>query len=234
MPRPPSILRNSDAVRVAAAQSVSIKEALSILGLRAAGGNYRAFREACIRANVDLPRWTQGSPRTGDFKRSVPDSTIFCANSSYANRKRIKRRLIEGGLPQRCALCALGPEWNGRPLVLHLDHINGIHDDNRRENLRLLCPNCHSQTATFAGRNAKKTTTTPCEWCSYPNRSDSRRCGGCLHWFVQRAEWHPEKIDWPDREVLISMLRKQSAVAVARALGVSPRAIGKRLAREAA
>lgn len=56
----------------------------------------------------------------------------------------------------KCACCGNTGEWNGRPLVLQLDHINGDNCDNRLENLRFLCPNCHSQTDTFAGRNCKK------------------------------------------------------------------------------
>jgi 5-methylcytosine-specific restriction endonuclease McrA len=52
-------------------------------------------------------------------------------------------------------LCGQQPMWNGKQLVLILDHINGINNDNRLENLRLLCPNCNSQTPTFAGRNAR-------------------------------------------------------------------------------
>ena len=56
--------------------------------------------------------------------------------------------------PFRCALCGNEGEWCGQPLTLQLDHVNGRYDDNRLENLRWLCPNCHSQTPTFAGRGS--------------------------------------------------------------------------------
>jgi hypothetical protein len=52
----------------------------------------------------------------------------------------------------------IGPNWNNKGLVLQLDHINGVHNDNRVENLRILCPNCHSQTDTFCAKNIKKST----------------------------------------------------------------------------
>jgi hypothetical protein len=69
-------------------------------------------------------------------------------------RGSVKRRLIkEGILVKRCAVCACEPFWLGKPLVLRLDHINGIPTDYRIENLRLVCPNCDSQLETFAGRN---------------------------------------------------------------------------------
>jgi hypothetical protein len=54
-----------------------------------------------------------------------------------------------------CELCGLKDTWNGRPITLELDHINGDNKDNKYSNLRLLCPNCHSQTDTFKGRNKK-------------------------------------------------------------------------------
>ena len=77
--------------------------------------------------------------------------------NSNSDRGHLKRRLIrEGILAEECVGCGTGPEWNGKPLTLALDHINGVNNDNRLENLRLLCPNCHSQTDTFAGRNVKR------------------------------------------------------------------------------
>lgn len=69
---------------------------------------------------------------------------------------KVKKRLIdEGYIEQKCDWCGIKDQWNGKPIVLHLDHINGINNDHRLENLRLLCPNCHSQTDTFAGKGKR-------------------------------------------------------------------------------
>ena len=79
---------------------------------------------------------------------------ILIENSTYTNITSLKQRLInEKKLEYKCAKCGNTGEWNGEPLVLQLDHINGKHLDHRIENLRFLCPNCHSQTETFSGKN---------------------------------------------------------------------------------
>lgn len=79
-------------------------------------------------------------------------------HSTYTNITRLKMRLVnEQRLEYKCALCGNEGMWNNLPLTLELDHINGQHLDHRIENLRFLCPNCHSQTPTFSGKN--KTTT---------------------------------------------------------------------------
>ena len=71
-------------------------------------------------------------------------------------RNTVKRRLIEAGILKNvCEICGLR-EWLGRPLVMQLDHQNGLRADNRLHNLRMLCPNCHSQTETYGARNKKR------------------------------------------------------------------------------
>lgn len=70
---------------------------------------------------------------------------------------KLRKRLIEGGYKEnKCEICGCPGEWNGKPLTLQVDHINGINNDHRLKNLRLLCPNCHSQTKTFGSKNIKQ------------------------------------------------------------------------------
>lgn len=72
------------------------------------------------------------------------------------NRHHVKLRLLRAGLlTNQCSACGL-TEWLGKPLSMHVDHINGVHNDHRLDNLRMLCPNCHSQTETYGGRNVRR------------------------------------------------------------------------------
>jgi hypothetical protein len=84
-------------------------------------------------------------------------------DSTYTDNAALRRRLIKAGLKDgRCERCGLD-SWMGEPLPLALDHINGDHTDNRLQNLRILCPNCHALTDTWCSRNRKKKP-------AYPNR----------------------------------------------------------------
>ena len=82
---------------------------------------------------------------------------VFKINSSIANSR--VRTIIEREslVPRQCAICNLADIWQDKPLKLQLDHINGINNDNRLENLRFLCPNCHTQTDTFGSKNKAHT-----------------------------------------------------------------------------
>ncbi len=84
------------------------------------------------------------------------DDILQGLHPTYQTNK-LKCRLLNAGIFKNvCAECNQGPEWNGKPLVLQLDHVNGISTDHRLENLRILCPHCHSQTETFTGKNKFK------------------------------------------------------------------------------
>jgi len=73
---------------------------------------------------------------------------------SYSSHGLKKRLITEGFKQHKCECCGIS-EWNGKPAPIELDHINGNHHDNRLENLRILCPNCHAQTDTYRGKNKK-------------------------------------------------------------------------------
>jgi transposase-like protein len=95
--------------------------------------------------------WRRGSKVP--VRAARPLSEILVVGTSRADTSKLKRRLIGEGMKEHC--CEVGGlvEWNDLPIPLELDHINGRRDDNRLENLRLICPNCHAQTPTYRGRN---------------------------------------------------------------------------------
>lgn len=96
--------------------------------------------------------------KRGDLRTrpAAPPVTSYLVRGQRRNRGNLKRRLIAAGLKQGvCEICGIS-EWRGEPLALALHHLNGDGRDNRLENLQLLCPNCHSQTENFAGRNVAR------------------------------------------------------------------------------
>ena len=135
--------------------SKSINEILKNLNVNANGsGAYRTFRNHCNRLGLEPPVYNNGNSVIGP---KIDLVNILVENSSYQNISRLKQRLIkEKILNYKCVECGNEGEWMGKPITLQLDHINGVHNDNRIENLRFMCPNCHSQTDTHSGKNKKK------------------------------------------------------------------------------
>ena len=132
----------------------TIADVVDSLGYTRTGYNYKKVKARMIEEKVSIDetydKWECGNHR-------IPLDEILIENSTYTNRFRLKQRLIREKLMEyKCSTegCKVMGEWNGKPLTLELDHINGINNDNRLENLRFLCPNCNSQTSTFCGRNS--------------------------------------------------------------------------------
>jgi len=136
--------------------SKSINEILKQLNVNSNGsGAYKTFRNHCKRLGVESPVYENNGNSVIGPKIDLKD--ILVENSTYQNISRLKKRLVsENILEYRCCECGNTGEWNGNKLILQLDHINGNHSDNRIENIRFLCPNCHSQTLTYAGKANKK------------------------------------------------------------------------------
>lgn len=138
--------------------STSIRQVLLSLNLNETGSAYRVFKKRIQILNLDTSHFVgQGhlKGKRNTWAPKLPLNKILVKNSTYNNTAALKRRLLqENKLQNKCSECGLNPKWNGKTLVLQLDHINRNYNDNRLHNLRLLCPNCHSQTSTFAGRNS--------------------------------------------------------------------------------
>lgn len=85
------------------------------------------------------------------------DLSYYLVEGKFCNTSRLKERLYAEGLKtEQCEECGINPIWNGKILVMHLDHIDGDSSNNLLENLRILCPNCHSQTETYCRGQRKK------------------------------------------------------------------------------
>jgi ribosomal protein S27E len=144
--------------------SYSYSEVLRRLGLNFGGGTHASVKLKVKQLKLSDSHFTGQGWCTGKryketlLKRNtLPLEAILQIGSNYQSGSKLKKRLVKAGiLKDVCAECGNEGIWYGKPLTLQLDHKNGDRTDNRIENLRVICPNCHSQTPTFSGRNVKR------------------------------------------------------------------------------
>lgn len=148
-------------------KSKTITEVLNALGLAPKGGNFNTLKQKIDKFGLDSshftgPAWSKGltketssivANQSKKITKHTPQSALV--NGITLASITLKKLFDEVGVPEICTDCGIGNVWNEKPIRLQIDHINGVRTDNRFENLRYLCPNCHSQTDTFTGRNIK-------------------------------------------------------------------------------
>ncbi|GCB48951.1 HNH endonuclease [Streptomyces sp. NL15-2K] len=158
-PRP-----TADELRRAVEGAISIAGALRALG-RPCNGQLRTLFHQWVREDgLDTSHFlgqAHQQGRSGPTAKHAEDILVRHDGKHRTKTSLLRRALREVGVPEKCARCGGAPEWLGKPMTLEVDHINGDWRDNRRENLRLLCPNCHAVTAT---------------WCRGGRRPSSQTC----------------------------------------------------------
>ncbi|MCX5746679.1 MAG: HNH endonuclease signature motif containing protein [Proteobacteria bacterium] len=142
---------------------LSVAQVLATLALPLEGRAHRELTRRIRALELDTTHfrgrgWSRGetsashpSIARANTRKRWSDDAVFVENSTFLDGRGLARRLRAMGRAFRCSWCGI-QEWRGAALVLHLDHVNGISNDNRVENLRFLCPNCHSQTETYGNR----------------------------------------------------------------------------------
>ena len=140
-------------------KSFSVRAVLVALGLVPAGGNYQQIQSAITRLDIDTSHFTGQGWRSGCTFEFVPKKELpeILVKNSHFQSYKLKNRLFRAKLKKpRCELCSWAEMAEDGRIPVELDHINGDRHDNRIENLRILCPNCHSLQSTHRGKNKKR------------------------------------------------------------------------------
>jgi HNH endonuclease len=207
-------------------KSTNMSEVINELNLKTKSGYYKSLKIYIEKLKLDTSHFTEEHyTKKAHYKKKTPSprktlKEILVENSDYMNTSVLKKKLIREGLIQnKCQMCGLGQFWNEKKLILQLDHIDGNNTNNKIENLRFLCPNCHSQTETYCRGRSRKPNTKYCKICNIQISPTSFYCIKCYA--------PTTKIKWPTPEEITKLVWEIPTQKLAEELGVSDKAIQK-------
>lgn len=201
-----------------------IKEIWGDIGRKASTAHYKEVRSKMNEFGMDYTKHKDdGTSQYAGIRRRAKSIKIPAKNyliyGTTIGSSRLKKKLIEENLIANvCSICGNSGEWNNMPLTLQLDHIDGDSLNNTLENLRILCPNCHTQTETFGGKSCNKKCY--CE-CGKSKHRTSKKCISC------NAEINRKVKNRPDNECLLKEIAESNYEAIGRKYGVTGNAIRK-------
>jgi len=222
-------------------KSYSFTQVLSHLGYTSFSGHALVnIKERIKIENIDISHFSH-KPIYKFTK--VPNLKIFIKNSTYC-RRSLKKRIIEENLINyMCEICGNVGDWMGHTISLELDHKNGVNNDNRLNNLRFLCPNCHATTPTYSGKNkalknkaknndsnipeTTNSKTIYCCKCCNKKLTKQRKTGLCEDCFKKIEQVKQRKVVRPSYEQLLVDKETMSMLAVGRKYDVSDNSIRK-------
>lgn len=194
--------------------SKSMSELLRHFGMENKGGNYKTCKKRIDELKIDNSHFLSKTQSSNWTRRVSKEDFIkkLIEQSSY-NRTHLKKYLLKFNIIKyECTKCKNNGVWENKKLTLQLEHKNGISNDNRIQNLTFLCPNCHSQTNTFAGRSLKKNKIKPSEinknWRNEP-------------------KYKTRKVARPIKEELEKEIKTNTMVSLGKKYGVSDNAVRK-------
>jgi ribosomal protein L37E len=203
-------------------QCSSIADFCRAVGWVPRGDNYKIFHKYEREYNLDTSHFRGKASNAGNQNFNEKDLSEYLKYGTNCQSSVLKKKLLKEGLKvYKCERCGL-TEWLGEQISLHLHHINGDHFDNRLENLMLLCPNCHSQTDSFAGKknqNKKKYYCFKCGKLLY-EKSESGMCCSCYHASTR-------KVERPSKEELDVLIHNKSFSDIGKMFNVTSNAIRK-------
>lgn len=191
--------------------SENTTQTLAFFGLRNVGGNNRTLWARIEEENLDTShfRSVENWRKLSKWRVSAaPLETVLVEHSTYS-RSSLRARLIKDDIiPYICAICDMLPVWKGRSLSLRLDHINGIYNDNRLNNIRFVCPNCDSQLPTFSGRNKRQNRPKYCVDCFQEiENKKHKRCDFCTQRRVKETHKGNPTNQWPPDDEFLELFK---------------------------
>lgn len=201
--------------------SNNYSEVTKKLGLRPYYGNRQTVKKYINLFNIDTKHFRLTSNGGGSRQKKNLDQ-ILVENSQYSSTTNLKERLYNEKIKERCCeLCGQGELWMGKKISLILDHINGVNNDNRIENLRIVCPNCNASLPTHGGKNVKHIDKEPnkCE-CGKKTFRNNKTCATC-------SQIKSRKVDRPTYNQLIQDIECFGYRGTGQKYGVSDNSVRK-------